>query len=100
MAYQWGQLSYSYTWKIPASPRYSGEYCITRVTSGHRQLFSLDVLLSPSICCYIKSVLAFMLVSQLLMISETENWEMQKQILWVLTLNCGRQGKTNPASTS
>ena len=34
------------------------------------------------------------------MISETENWEMQKQILWVLTLNCGRQGKTNPASTS
>lgn len=25
---------------------------------------------------------------------------MQKQTLWVLTLDCGRQGKTNPASTS
>lgn len=34
------------------------------------------------------------------MISETENWEMQKQILWVLKMDCGRQGKTNPASTS
>ena len=34
------------------------------------------------------------------MISEIENWEMQKQILWVLKLGCGRQGKTNPASTS
>ncbi|NIG58644.1 MAM and LDL-receptor class A domain-containing protein 1 [Pontoporia blainvillei] len=70
MAYQWEQLSYSYTWKIPVTPRYSGEYYITRATSGHRQLFSLDALLSPSICHYIKSALVFMMGSRLLMMSD------------------------------